>query len=496
MSELVNQGNEQVIPHDYPMPVRFNDGVRTAFSELIADANGLSYLPWPTAIALANRPQIDVVTYDGLPYIAFFGGAVVAVEGMSGERKQRVWLPVMDAKHKSVSAESLDVRDINDAISRCRAKAVAMLHGVGLSLYAGYGGNNIAFLRDLGVKPTSDISQVEPLTANKPGKAGASYVDWVAAYTAAKITDPAFHFEVLKFHNVDMETGEEQLIPAQRVGNSWMVAVKLTYKGRDHVEWLPIMGQAEVMTKNGLKKLDHQPLLNPTTHDWNRAVMRCLTRGIAMLTGYGLSVYAKEDMMTLQRLNEQAANLTSEKPQLTVVQSSKPASTEAPAPVEINEVLIQPDDEVPEDHFLYAGPVISNEIDEATRKNVLMRIGAIDTLERIQAAKADIDSKYAGTGAYDLFISALRAKREELMNPTQLEDLEPAMEQEPSIEEPNELTCSKMLNRINAIRSLESIDVAKQQIDEAYFGTLAHAEFMRALTAKRNALRQANLAAA
>jgi hypothetical protein len=79
-----------------------------------------------------------------------------------------------------------------------------------------------------------------------------------------------------------------------------MVGVKVTYRGVEYTEYLAIMGVLEVQTKKGPKKLDNQPLRNPTSHDWNRAVVRCLTKAIALATGYGLSVYAKEDLADLE----------------------------------------------------------------------------------------------------------------------------------------------------------------------------------------------------
>lgn len=482
----------------YTKPKTFIEGIRyTDISDLVSNVNGMDYLAWPTAIALAGRPKLDVVSFDSMPFLSFFGGGAVAVEGFSGERKQRIWLPIMDNKHKSISQGKIDVRDINDSLSRCRAKAVAMLHGVGLSLYAEYGGNSIGFLKNLGVKPDSDLSQVEPLTAKKPGKAPASYVDWVAAYTAAKLTDPEFYFEVLDFNNIDMETGEEKLIPAQQVGSSWMVAVKLIHKGQEHIEWLPVMGTKEVQTKNGLKKMDHQPLDNPTTHDWNRAVMRCLTRGIAVLTGYGLSVYAKEDYILLMSMNNNDDVVVNEKPQLKIVESTKQApevSDKSETPVFFGEV----DEEVPEDHFLYFDPNAAlklKEPDEDTRKRILVQIGSISSIENLKTFKAKIDSDYADTMAYEIFISALRGKRNELLAPVDDATVQEHVT-ENSVNEPSEQIKLKMINRIGAIRSLDSISVAKQQIDEDYAGTLAHAEFLRALSAKRDQLREADLAAA
>lgn len=277
----------------------FVDGIRTSIKGLTEETNGQTYLPWSSALALAERPILDVVTFgEGKdPYLSFFGGVVVAVEG--AETRQRVWLPVLDGANRPIPIERATARDIGDTQVRCRAKAVALLNGIGMSVYAGYNASVGAFLKAIAVRPDSDLATTQPLTQTKPGSE-AAYVDWTAAYTAAKLTDPDFFFEVLMFEDVD-ENGEPKAIPAKRMPVGWQIAVRVNYKGEATTEWLPIMGFLEVKTKNGLKNLDHQPLPNPTVHDWNRAVMRCMTKGVATLTGYGLSVYAKENLEDLHR---------------------------------------------------------------------------------------------------------------------------------------------------------------------------------------------------
>jgi len=378
------------------MAKSFIDGVRTSIRGLVESVHDLSYLPWPTAVALAERPNLRVVTFGGgLPYLEFLGSLVVAVDGeLENGNTQRVWLPVMDARHNAVRAAEANARDIGDAISRCRAKAVAMIHGVGMSLYCGYGENLGEFHRELGIRPDTDLSTVDPVVSKKPGLSGAAYVDWGAAYTAAKITDPEFRFEVLMFDDIDTSTGEVRSIPVKRVMGGYMVAVSMTYKGQSHTEWLPIMGVLPVQTKNGLKKMDHQPLPNPDTHDWNRAVMRCLTRGIATLTGYGLSVYAGEDVESLHR--EPAG--------------SRPARVEqAPYPAAVNDVPVEGVTPAPaEEAAAVAEP--SAEV-VAT---MLKRIGNINALPSVKMAREQLTSKFKGTKALKEFLSALEIKEASL----------------------------------------------------------------------------------
>lgn len=271
----------------------FIEGVKTPIKGLVTEADGLSYLPWATAVALAGRPEMVV---EWPPHLSFFGGAVVCVR----QGAQKTFLPVLDGQNRPIPSDRVTSRDLSDTINRCRAKSAAMVNGVGLSLYAGYGEDVVGFLRALGVKPDSDLSSVEPLTSTKGGKSGATYVDWASSLAAARITDPDFHWEVV-FNDVpDPDTGEIRSLPFFPAPIGFLVAVSVTYKGMHHTEFLPIMGVTEVQTRNGLKKMDHQPLTQPNVFDWNRSVMRCLAKAIAVVSGYGLSVYAKEDVERLQ----------------------------------------------------------------------------------------------------------------------------------------------------------------------------------------------------
>lgn len=275
--------------------MEFVQGIKVQFKSLVTEANGQSYIPWAAALAVAGRPAQTVALFGGKPAMALFGGAVVAVD----QGGQRTWLPILDAKNNTVSSGNLTSRDVGDTINRARAKAIAMVSGVGLGLYAGFD-DAASFLRALNVRPDSDLSEVEPLVKNKGGKSGAGYVQWAAALAAARITDPTFHWEVAEHEFDDQNTGEIAHRPYVPIGQTYMVAVKVTYRGIEHLEMLPIMGVVEVEVRGEKKKRDHQPLSAPTAHDWNRAVMRCLAKAIAVVSGYGLSVYAKSDLDALE----------------------------------------------------------------------------------------------------------------------------------------------------------------------------------------------------
>lgn len=270
---------------------------------------GFSYLPWALALSMAGRPEHEVVTFkvDGQdsPARKLFGGAAVAVDmdvGDGSGAQQRIYLPVLDMKNNPMDWSKADGRDIGNTISRCIARAVAMVHGYGLSLYSLTEGDGKAYVEALCVTPeTPDLSQVRELRDIKEFKDKATgkvrrsqeYLGWHAALSACRITDPGFRWEIEEFETAYPRTGELISVPAMRTaGKGWMVGVRMFYKGRTHTMRLPIMGVEKVQTKNGLKPMEHQPIDNPSVFDWHSAVMRCLAKGIAITAGYGIACYA------------------------------------------------------------------------------------------------------------------------------------------------------------------------------------------------------------
>lgn len=272
-------------------------------SKHVKQIEGASYIPWVAALQLSDWPAQDVVNF-GPPHGAvrpLFGGGMVAVDMpvCSGGPIQRMYHPILDMRSQAMPYKHITSRDVGDAINRCRAKLAAAVTGIGLCLWADMTAA-ASFVKQLGVnEATKDLSKVTPFAERKKDRdgkpVGHPFLGWYSALAAARITDPSFSWSVVEFEDMDPNTGAISSIPALRVpGKGWMVAVDSTWKGRSHREFLPIMGFQEVQTRNGPKMLDHQPLPDPNISDWHRAVMRCLAKSIALVTGYGLSLYADE----------------------------------------------------------------------------------------------------------------------------------------------------------------------------------------------------------
>lgn len=110
-------------------------------------------------------------------------------------------------------------------------------------------------------------------------KNGLTYLSWAHAWAEALKADPASTFHVDTFQRADGTT-----IPYMEMnGGTGMVWVRVTMFGKEMTCFLPIM--------------DHRnkPIPNPDSFQINTAIMRCMTKALA-LHGLGLHIYAGEDL--------------------------------------------------------------------------------------------------------------------------------------------------------------------------------------------------------
>lgn len=105
------------------------------------EKNGLNYLSWATAWAVTKKAHPDAIyriyeTETGRPW--FDDGKTGWVKtGVTINNIEHIeYLPVMDFKNKSMSAETITSADANKSIQRSLTKACAR-HGVGLYIYEG-----------------------------------------------------------------------------------------------------------------------------------------------------------------------------------------------------------------------------------------------------------------------------------------------------------------------------------------------------------------------
>ena len=102
----------------------------------------LDYLSWANAWALlkANYPDTQRIVYEssftGLNYFTDGTTAYVKVGVIVNGWEHIDYLPIMDFRNNAIPVAKITSMDVNKAIQRSTAKAIAM-HGLGLSLWTG-----------------------------------------------------------------------------------------------------------------------------------------------------------------------------------------------------------------------------------------------------------------------------------------------------------------------------------------------------------------------
>jgi len=110
--------------------------------DLIAKKGKHSYLSWASAWSLIKEEFLTTqrLVYEnehtGLNYFTDGTSAYVKV-GISVDGLEHIdYLPIMDYRNQSIKIDKVTSMDVNTAIQRSTAKAIAM-HGLGLSLWIG-----------------------------------------------------------------------------------------------------------------------------------------------------------------------------------------------------------------------------------------------------------------------------------------------------------------------------------------------------------------------
>jgi hypothetical protein len=109
-------------------------------------------------------------------------------------------------------------------------------------------------------------------------KNGLTYLSWAWAWAEVLKADPTSTFEVKTFKN-------EKLVemPYMDVNGTGMVWVTVTIFNKPMTCMLPVMNHR------------NQPIQNPDAFQVNTAIMRCMTKAVA-LHGLSLYIYAGEDL--------------------------------------------------------------------------------------------------------------------------------------------------------------------------------------------------------
>lgn len=110
-------------------------------SDKVEKKNGLSYLSWAYAWGELKKkhPNATYTVYENAQGWNYHtdGRTAWVKTGVTVDGIEHIeYLPIMDARNRSIPLESINSFDVNKAIQRSLTKAVAR-HGLGLYVYAG-----------------------------------------------------------------------------------------------------------------------------------------------------------------------------------------------------------------------------------------------------------------------------------------------------------------------------------------------------------------------
>ena len=168
---------------------------------------------------------------------------------------------------------------------------------------------------------------VQDKVEKKKGSEGKelSYLSWCWAWAEIKKRYPDANYQVIKFNGLPYVFDEK---------TGYMVYTTMTIEGVTHEMWLPVMDSNNRAMKGEpyqVQTAKRTFTVNAATmFDINKAIMRCLTKNMAMF-GLGLYVYSGEDYPEAEAeaiKNEQKAKEEEEKLQLVaLIDTIKGAST-------------------------------------------------------------------------------------------------------------------------------------------------------------------------
>lgn len=136
----------------------------------------------------------------------------------------------------------------------------------------------------------NDVNVNEHTEVKDTGKTKLTYLSWAWAWAEVKKRYPTASYEIIKFDGLPYVYDEK---------TGYMVYTTVTIEDITHEMWLPVMdGNNRAMLAHPYEvqtKYNKFTVQAATMFDVNKAIMRCLTKNLAMF-GLGLYIYAGEDL--------------------------------------------------------------------------------------------------------------------------------------------------------------------------------------------------------
>jgi hypothetical protein len=117
-------------------------------------------------------------------------------------------------------------------------------------------------------------------------KNGLSYVSWIFAWSEVKKVYPSANYRVVNFDN-------KPYLFDEHLG--YLVQTEVTIEGETIPMQLPVMDNMNRAQRHIVYQKFNKDIQPATMFDINTAIMRCLTKNLAMF-GLGLYIYAGEDI--------------------------------------------------------------------------------------------------------------------------------------------------------------------------------------------------------
>ena len=127
----------------------FEELAKVSVKDKVEKKGNFDYLSWANAWSLIKLkyPKAQRNVYEdphtGLNFFTDGKTAYVKVGFVVNDLEHIDYLPIMDYRNNSIRVEKITSMDVNTAIQRSTAKAVAM-HGLGLSLWVGEDINSVS----------------------------------------------------------------------------------------------------------------------------------------------------------------------------------------------------------------------------------------------------------------------------------------------------------------------------------------------------------------
>ena len=143
----------------------------------------------------------------------------------------------------------------------------------------------------MNIKEITETLKKKDVTGYTKKKNGLTYLSWAHAWREVLKEYPKATYKIKKKENGECWFGNDSV--------GYMVYTSVTIEDITHEMWLPVMDNRNISMKSvpykAIQYGKEKQVEAMSTFEINKAVMRCLTKNLAMF-GLGIHIYAGEDL--------------------------------------------------------------------------------------------------------------------------------------------------------------------------------------------------------